>query len=89
MDSFLAERVDMITGLKWILGQPTPEWYDKVDDNTRNILDNTPIRDMGLGRYLQFNYNQDDSELLGINDDNCDYDEIPVEEYQKATARIF
>ncbi|KKZ63890.1 hypothetical protein EMCG_01792 [[Emmonsia] crescens] len=80
MDSFLANRIDMIRGLKGILGQPPLEWYDDLDDNVRNTLDNTRIRNMGLVRYLQLNYNQDDSQLLDVDDEG---EEIPIEEYEK------
>lgn len=81
MDSFLATREDMITGLKWALGQPPLEWYEKLDDSLRNMLDNTPRQDMELDQYFQLNYNNDDAQLLEIEDD--DEDEIPVEEYEK------
>lgn len=71
----------MITGLKWALGQPPLEWYEKLDDSLRNMLDNTPRQDMELDQYFQLNYNNDDAQLLEIDDD--DEDEIPVEEYEK------
>ncbi|PGH04679.1 CMGC/SRPK protein kinase [Blastomyces parvus] len=80
MDSFLAKRIDMITGLKGILGQPPSEWYNDLDDNVRNTLDNTRIRNMGMVRYLQLNYNHDDSQLL---EDYDEEEEIPIEEYEK------
>ena len=78
MDSFLATKEDMIMDLKRTLGQPPLEWYEKLDDNLRNMLDNTPSQDMGLDRYLRLNYNHDDSQLLITDDDETE--EIPVEE---------
>lgn len=81
MDSFLATKEDMIMDLKRTLGQPPLEWYEKLDDNLRNMLDNTPSQDMGLDRYLRLNYNHDDSQLLITDDDETE--EIPVEEYEE------
>lgn len=85
MDSFLANRIDMIRGLKGILGQPPLEWYNDLDDNVRITFDNTRIRNMGLVRYLQLNYNQDDSQLLDVDDEG---EEILIEEYEKPSPEF-
>ena len=87
MVSFLATKEDMVTGLKRTLGQPPLEWYEKLDDSLRIMLDNIPSQDMELDQHFQLNYNHDDSQLLEIDEDD-DEDEIPVEEYEKPTPEL-
>ncbi|EGE09240.1 CMGC/CLK protein kinase [Trichophyton equinum CBS 127.97] len=70
MDSFLADRMDMIVGLKRVLGQPP----------LTNVA--TPARDMGFYQYLELNYNQDDAKLLAL-DGYEDEEEFPIEEFEK------
>ncbi|OAL75392.1 CMGC protein kinase [Trichophyton violaceum] len=82
MDSFLADRMDMIVGLKRILGQPPLMWRDALESNVRNMLDSTPARDMGFYQYLELNYNQDDAKLLAL-DGYEDEEEFPIEEFEK------
>ncbi|EGD93438.1 CMGC protein kinase [Trichophyton tonsurans CBS 112818] len=82
MDSFLADRMDMIVGLKRVLGQPPLMWRDALESNVRNMLDSTPARDMGFYQYLELNYNQDDAKLLAL-DGYEDEEEFPIEEFEK------
>lgn len=82
MDSFLADRMDMIVGLKRVLGQPPSKWRDGLESNVRDILDSTPARDMGFYQYLELNYNQDDVKLLAL-DGYEDEEGIPIEESEK------
>ncbi|EGE80400.2 CMGC/SRPK protein kinase [Blastomyces dermatitidis ATCC 18188] len=82
MDSFLADRMDMIVGLKQVLGQPPSKLHDSLESDVRNMLDSTPARDMGFYQYLELNYNQDDAKLLAL-DGYEDEEEIPIEESEK------
>lgn len=87
MDSFLADRMDMIVGLKRVLGQPPSKWHDGLESNVRNMLDSTPARDMGFYQYLELNYNQDDAKLLAL-DGYEDEEEIPIEESEKSPSEF-
>ncbi|OAX82865.1 CMGC/SRPK protein kinase [Emergomyces africanus] len=82
MDSFLADRMDMIVGLKRVLGQPPSKWHDGLESNFRNMLNSIPARDMGFYQYHELNYNQDDAKLLVL-DGYEDEEEFPIEEYEK------
>lgn len=82
MDSFLADRMDLIVGLKRVLGQLPLMWRDALESNVRNMLDSTPARDMGFYQYLELNYNQDDAKLLAL-DGYEDEEEFPIEEFEK------
>jgi hypothetical protein len=79
MDSFLADRISMITGLKAILGSPPLKWLDDLDDESREAVVQAGTRNMTLDRYLQLNYDQDDDQLLDFEEQ----EEIPIEEYEK------
>jgi len=81
VDSFLADRISVMADLKATLGQPPAKWYEGLDDSeARQAIIETPTRDMTFHRYFQLSYDQDDSQLPGIEDDE---DEIPVEEFEK------
>jgi hypothetical protein len=80
MDSFLADRISMVTGLKAILGPPPLKWLDDLDDESREAVVQAGTRNMALDRYLQLNYDQDDHQLLL---DFEEEEEIPIEEYEK------
>ncbi|OJD18979.1 hypothetical protein AJ78_01007 [Emergomyces pasteurianus Ep9510] len=87
MDSFLADRMDMIVDLKRALGQPPSKWHDGLESNVRNMLDSTPARDVALYQYLELNYNQDDAKLLAL-DDHKDEEDIPIEESEKLSPEF-
>ncbi|OJD18373.1 CMGC/SRPK protein kinase [Emergomyces pasteurianus Ep9510] len=87
MDSFLTDRIDMIVGLKRVLGQPPSKWHDSLESNVQNMLDSTPTRDMEFYQYLDLNYNQDDAKLLAL--DGYEYEEeIPIEEFKKLPSEF-
>ena len=79
MDSFLADRISMVTGLKAILGPPPLKWLDDLDGESREAVVQAGTRNMTLDRYLQLNYDQDDHQLLDFEEQ----EEIPIEEYEK------
>jgi hypothetical protein len=79
MDSFLADRISMITGLKAILGPPPLKWLDGLDNESQEAVVQAGTRNMTLDRYLQLNYDQDDLQLLDFEEQ----EEIPIEEYEK------
>jgi hypothetical protein len=79
MDSFLADRISMITGLKAILGPPPLKCLDDLDGESREAVVQAGTRNMTLDRYLQLNYDQDDHQLLDFKEE----EEIPIEEYEK------
>ena len=79
MDSFLADKISVITELRVILGSPPTKWSDGLDCETQHATAQDDIRTIPFDRYLKLNYDHDDSQLS----DNEDEEEIRVEEYEK------
>lgn len=84
VDSFLADRISVMTDLKAILGLPPAKWLGDLDCETRDALSKTEVRNMALDRYFQLNYDHDDSQLLEAQDE----EEILIEVYEKPRREL-
>ena len=58
-------------------------WLDSIDDTVRGLISCRSLKPINLDRYLRLSYDQDDSQLLDIQDDD-----FPIKECEKAMRKI-
>ena len=82
----------MINNLEAVLGPPpSSSWYSALNDDEQSRLESSrkDIKSMPFDLFFRLSYDQDESQLLGLEEGDEEEKEFPVEEHDKPDGREF